>query len=311
MDLGAEREAQLIAAVTPSPADVLIAKRIAFDLLEQRTRLDIDGLFTHLCQQAGVDSHTGNHDHLEVDGVARGLGRHFDPDAPVLVRERLRASAVEAFADLVNHQAIVPIEPDFKVRVGIKDLNTRGGTDIPLPRSRVSVGPHRLIGTPAGTDFRFFDAELYLDGIDDLLGKRGCRCLGEALDAYRRGLYLSSVNMLGATSEAAWYTIAAAVAQPPAKLAAAIAGDVTAQVIKLTLDHLHTLPGKKPIVLHELGAHAAHLRDLRNYGLHPRDDEDADMEAAFTEFGCALLLMESRRYLVRLRGVAVDAGLLT
>ena len=59
----------------------------------------------------------------------------------------------------------------------------------------------------------------------------------------------------------------------------------------------------------ELQTHEAYLRTLRNYGLHPRAGVDNDdHDDAFTETGCALLLMQTRSYLVRLRKVARTTG---
>lgn len=58
----------------------------------------------------------------------------------------------------------------------------------------------------------------------------------------------------------------------------------------------------------ELHSHAAYLRDLRNYGVHPRQDQDPGQEQAFTETGCLLLIMQVHRYLVRLVEAATFAG---
>jgi hypothetical protein len=50
----------------------------------------------------------------------------------------------------------------------------------------------------------------------------------------------------------------------------------------------------------ELQAQAALLRQLRNYGVHPRSEESDHLERYFTDSGAAILLMETHTYLNRL-----------
>lgn len=57
----------------------------------------------------------------------------------------------------------------------------------------------------------------------------------------------------------------------------------------------------------ELLAHAAVLRDLRNYGVHPTTVRD-DLERYFTEDTCALLIVETHHHLTSLAG-AVERAL--
>ncbi len=45
----------------------------------------------------------------------------------------------------------------------------------------------------------------------------------------------------------------------------------------------------------EVYAHAVRFRDLRNYGLHLREDISDAESKRFTEAGCALLLMDAHR----------------
>lgn len=133
----------------------------------------------------------------------------------------------------------------------------------------------------------------------------------EALDSFRRGLYLSSANMLAAASEAAWYTIGEAISPPSKQLTEALDAESTAKVVRLTADHLANKGGRVRTVVLELQTNEAYLRTLRNYGLHPRSGTgDDDHEEAFTETGCALLLMQTRGYLVRLRDVARTTAVL-
>lgn len=59
----------------------------------------------------------------------------------------------------------------------------------------------------------------------------------------------------------------------------------------------------------ELRAYADYLRDVRNDGLHPREEDDADRDVPFTEAGCTAPFMATRRYLVKLLAlVELGAG---
>src|SRR5690348_16538342 len=92
--------------------------------------------------------------------------------------------------------------------------------------------------------------------------------------AARRGLYLSAVNLLGAVSEAAWYSIGEAIRDRNAELAQALDENRTAQVQRLVATQLESVRRQRTTVT-ELRAHAAYLRDLRNYGVHPVAEQDA------------------------------------
>jgi len=51
---------------------------------------------------------------------------------------------------------------------------------------------------------------------------------------------------------------------------------------------------------YELDSQAALLRELRNYGVHPRPDEADRLERYFSDSGAAILLLESYTYFKRL-----------
>jgi hypothetical protein len=112
---------------------------------------------------------------------------------------------------------------------------------------------YRLVRGLAGrSDFRFFDRTQYVSGIEDLVGTRGVRCVQEALDSFRRGLYLSSANMLGAASETAWYTVAEAIPTASKQRTDALQAESTAKVVRLTADHLISQGGRVRTVVLEL-----------------------------------------------------------
>ena len=72
------------------------------------------------------------------------------------------------------------------------------------------------------------------------------------------------------------------------------------QVQRLLAQRLRISPHMGAII-DELVSHGSFLRDLRNYGVHPRGERSDDLEALFTEEACGLLIMSTRRYLLRLQ----------
>ena len=103
-------------------------------------------------------------------------------------------------------------------------------------------------------------------------------------------------------SEGAWWRLAEHFAGRSSELDVALDNDRTsaATLIRLAADVMGRLRGMASIAA-ELHAHATYLRELRNYGIHPRAaDPDVSHERAFTEAGCSLLLLETHRYLERL-----------
>ena len=57
----------------------------------------------------------------------------------------------------------------------------------------------------------------------------------------------------------------------------------------------------------DLQLHAGVMRDIRNYGVHPRSDIDAGLDAYFTEDRCGLLFLEAPRHLRRLAALTQRA----
>jgi hypothetical protein len=51
------------------------------------------------------------------------------------------------------------------------------------------------------------------------------------------------------------------------------------------------------------------MRDLRNYGVHPRQVTDGDIEVYFTEDKCGLLFLEAHRHLKHLAEVTTQVVL--
>jgi len=116
--------------------------------------------------------------------------------------------------------------------------------------------------------------------------------------------YMACTALLGVVNEAAWYKAAERIGTPA--LAKLIEDGATAKLQARVADFLR---GVKRIgtVPDELLAHAAVLRDLRNYGVHPTTVRD-DLERYFTEDTCALLIVETHYHPATLAG-AVETAL--
>ena len=50
------------------------------------------------------------------------------------------------------------------------------------------------------------------------------------------------------------------------------------------------------------------MRDIRNYGVHPRQVADGDIEVYFTEDKCGLLFLEAHRHLKHLAEITAQAA---
>lgn len=316
MDVAPDIKRQLQAAIEPSETEIVGAKQTALDIVASGRPLSYDVLLNELCQQHGVAPSGGNRDVLDVAGRAHGASKAFDTSDAQLVRARVHITVAEAMGDLMNAGLLVRMKPadgaQGDVSISVTDRGHSGGVYLARPRPSIGTETFRLargVYAPAGDGFRFLDPQLYLEGINDMVGSRGGRCIREAITAFRRNLYLSAANMLGAASEAAWYTLADTLVTlvNHNALRKAVDGDRTSEVVRLSVEMLRERKANIG-ALTELQAHEAYLRNLRNYGLHPRSDVNDDHEAAFTEAGCGFLLMQTRRYFVRLGEQAAKAG---
>lgn len=105
-------------------------------------------------------------------------------------------------------------------------------------------------------------------------------------------------------SEAAWYEVASRLEPESRELASALARNGTGEVQRLVANLFREKNRRARSMTNELLAHGSYLRDLRNYGVHPTADQDPGQMHAFTELGCTVLVMETHRYLARLREAA-------
>jgi hypothetical protein len=292
----------LALAVEPTDGELIEIKHLLMRELRGKTKSHV-ALRQAVLAELGVPLETHRRDLYDVPTHLSG-SEAIDPDAPPIKRQRVMYGIKLMLADLAAEGLIVQAEPSGSdhIAVPIHRSGTSGSERVPVSSPRVGDA-YRL--TPGRRQFcepMLLDAGQFLRGTSDLLDERGKRCLDEALRAARRGLYLSAVNLVGAVSESAWYGIGRTLEAEDPELARAIADNQTAQVQRLVGNILAGARRQRTVVT-EILAHAAYLRDLRNYGVHPAEDRDPGQEQAFTEAGCLLLLMQTHRYLARMSEV--------
>jgi hypothetical protein len=140
------------------------------------------------------------------------------------------------------------------------------------------------------------------------LGPRTERSLREAIESYRRGVFLAASSLLGAAVEGAWYAAGQRMRSTAPQVDALVDGDRTAQLQGAVAATLRdALPGNRRWEADALSQFARLMRDIRNYGVHPGQVTDGDIEVYFTEDKCGLLFLEAHRHLKRLAEVTAQA----
>ncbi|MFL6094548.1 MAG: hypothetical protein ACJ71Y_03790 [Blastococcus sp.] len=229
-------------------------------------------------------------------------------DVPQIARARMERAVAQALAELEIEGVLVPIrDVNAQATLHVHSGNTTGGYQVRAPRPAIADA-YELAESQRTTASELLDADLYTADITNLLGDRGVRCVQEAFRANRRGLHLAAINMRGAASEAAWYSLGERLRSHSTSLARALDDDRTVTVFRQVHEVLIQLRFGRSTRenMDELRSHAVYLRDLRNYGLHPRSSVSSDLEHHFTEHAAALLFMNSHRYFKRLAAIAEE-----
>ncbi|HEX6514900.1 MAG TPA: hypothetical protein VF049_04965 [Nocardioidaceae bacterium] len=299
---------QLDHLVQPTSAEVLRAKAVAQD----GECASNEQLRRAVVEDGAGKTEPDQHAFIQLHEVIRDRAVELDRAEPLILRARLELAAEEALAELAVDGVICGGGlADVTLSVGdITDGGgTRGGYNARVVRPRFEA-TYRLERRYAA-EASLMEVATALDSttLGDVLGGRGQRCFQEAVRAFRRGLYLAAANLAGVAAEAAWYTIANAAATREPRLGGPLRANNTAKVVQLSAEILRQ-PSGAGIAINELQTQVAHLRDLRNYAVHPRPMEDAHLEANFTEVGCLALLSTTVRHLARLRSAAQAANLL-
>jgi len=175
----------------------------------------------------------------------------------------------------------------------------------PAVLSDVVQLPHRLRQQGLwGLERDIFIADLASLGLDPQTE----RSLREAIESYRRGVFLAASSLLGTAVEGAWYSAGQRLRATLPQVDALVDGDRTAQLQGSVAAALRdSLPGNRRSETDALSQFARLMRDIRNYGVRPRQVTDGGIEVYFTEDKCGLLFLEAGRHLKHLAGVTAQA----
>lgn len=303
-------------AVTPSEADVLVARSAILAVLAEATKPVLLSEFEDRWLTAVGGQRPAERTTFTAH-PATEPGRRLadpDPDDPHLTVFRGRHAVRRALAQLVAEGVLTRADGNQydtqPERIPV--TYPGGGSSAPVLVHSPHIGDQG--STPRFMPVRPLDGvgsevllpvEELLSDLDLILGARGMTMVRESRRALQRGLYLASSSLLAAASEAAWFNLARAVPCPPQALAKKVEdGRDVAEVIRLTEQKLREVkpsPGNATIT--EVVTQAHMFREVRNYALHPVEEHDGDRETWLTETGATLLAIAARRYFVKLGGL--------
>lgn len=313
-----ELDASVRSALEPTWAEIVRAKKAIRELLADGRPHGIRTIQSCLLVSDGIALEPVRGERLQL-GSADDIDSVVTTTQPLISRPRLALAATDALLDLAAQGIVIEVADapggDGQPIVGPGMVSVPyqlGGTSsavrsvAPLPRL---ASAYRLAPRLREQATHWFsDPDLFTADLQQLrLDRRTLKSLDEALGAYRQGLFLACASLLGATSEGAWYAAGEQLRDFDDQLAKALDADNTAKVITRVAEVLRQV-GRNKATVDELHAQAALLRQLRNYGVHPRGDKLDHLERYFTDAGAVVLLMETYTYLTRLT-VAVEARL--
>lgn len=299
-----EVEKRLAELIEPMAGEILQAKQRFLIFLADGKPLSRVDLVSKYFAETGISERPSSRDDVLDIPIGSAAADSLDGSNPHIARERLQRAAVIALAELSDEGLLIEVDGPANVfaTVSVRYGSTSGGVRIPIGSPLLASGYQIARRFQAELlpilDVDLFSADLAVLGLDD----RALRCIREALEAYRRGLYLSCISLLGAVSEGAWWQLAERFRGRNKEIDEALDNGQTnaARLMKLVADEIAKIKGKKNLAA-ELHAHATYLRELRNYGTHPRGaDPNATEEHAFGESGCSVLLLSTHRYLEKL-----------
>lgn len=231
-------------------------------------------------------------------------------DHPVTRWLRLDRASIEALSDLVTMGLAMGMGADLQAG-DVHDIHWQfsvTSSSLILPRGLQQLRsvtyrrPYRLLAQPALP----VEPDVFLDDLAALgLDRRTERTLREAVESFRRGLYLACASLLGATSEGAWFAFGERFRASVPGLARALDDGKAEQVQAKLVQALRDAGSRLKRTADDLATSAATFRALRNYGVHPRGEVQPDLEPVFDEEACGMLLLNSHRYLTRM-GRAAD-----
>ncbi|MGP9843340.1 hypothetical protein [Brachybacterium sp. 107] len=285
-------------AVSPGGRDLVEARKIVLQLLSGLPSSSNGDIYKAVLDAHGLTSESAR-EPLKVDTPHGRQVEDVDPSHPAVWSRRLRFATDHVLHELYTNGVISPASGD-SYRASGDSIPVRGNSwngSVQYEHHHTPPPPYgrwKMAGVPS------LRAELAREDLPEryleLLGVRGSQVLREGIGAFQRGLFIAAVDLLGAASEAAWFGLGAHLTDDVKLQRLVAAGDNAAEVIDRSAEGVARRSAWNKRGLKDLRSQAAHLRDLRNYGLHPTGATDDDLEPAFTEAGCAVLYMAAPRY---------------
>ncbi len=303
----ASAEESLAIWIQPSRNDVRRSKRVVLQAFESDAQWPTGKLVSHVRHKLGFPD-------LEPSPSSPKINlksETFDANHSAVLAVRGTLATQLALAELGTRSVILPAAMDGDtgtipayIRFRLEDNHGAYMTENIQTRAAKVASGYVMASLEAIDQPWYLDADLLAEETGGLeLNERARRALSEALDAYRRGLYLACASLLGVVSEAMWYEaakriIASGFQSKP--LTKAIANTATADVIERVGQAIQQEGKGLPATTQsELVSHATLLRSLRNYGVHPAE-EDSLLAKHFEEDTCGLLIVRMATYLRQL-----------
>jgi hypothetical protein len=215
--------------------------------------------------------------HPQIDLPSRDSVRTMvTADHPVTAAIRADLTAREALAELAADGMLIaagagPFAGSDEMMLSFQLPGYAAGQRLRLHRpamiSDVVRLPHRLRQQgPWGLEPDVFIADLASLCLDP----RTERSLREAIESYRRGVFLAASGLLGAAVEGAWYAAGQRLRTAASRVDALVDGDRTTQLQgAVAAAQRDSLPGNRTWEADALSQFARLMRDIRNYGVHP------------------------------------------
>jgi hypothetical protein len=295
----------------PGRIDIVRAKQHLLGQLGDGQPHPAEALITSVASLLGTEP-LG---HPQIDLPGRDSVKDLvTPGHPVAAAIRADVTAREALAELAADGMLIaagtaplPGTPALTLTYNLPGYSSgvQIGVHRPGVLSDVVRLPHRL----RQHGLWGIEADIFITDLAPLdLDPRTERSLREAIESYRRGVFLAAASLLGAAVEGAWYAVGQRLRPTVPAVDQHADSDHTAQLQGAVTDALrNSLPRGRKWEADSLSTFARLMRDIRNYGVHPRQMTDGDIEIYFVEDKCGLLFLEAHRHLKRLAEITAQA----
>lgn len=295
----------------PGRIDIIRAKQQLLGQLSDGQPHSAEALIAGVASMLGAEPLS----HPQIDLPGRDSVKALvTAEHPVAAAIRADVTAREALAELAADGMLIaagtaplPGTPALMLTYHLPGYSAGVRIEVlrPTVLSDVVQLPHRL----RQQGLWGIEPDIFIANVAPLdLDPRTERSLREAIESYRRGVFLAASSLLGAAVEGAWYSAGQCLRSTVPAVDQLADGDRTAQLQGAVADALrNSLPGNRKWEADSLSQFARLMRDIRNYGVHPRQLTDGDIEIYFAEDKCGLLFLEAHRHLKRLAEITAQA----